>query len=153
MGRTSKRFITYRGKTQTVPEWAKETGISPWVIYNRIKHLKWSPKRAITEGKYVTPTPPKTFTLGNQTHTINGWSKISGVSPSTIRHRINEGWKLERAIYLPASKAVVKVNESEISGTVVDLFRKFLSSERMRTYRTVGKIYQRLRQEGLMQVA
>jgi hypothetical protein len=153
MARRPEKLITYKGKTQTISEWAKETGISRWVIYKRITYLKWSPQRALTEEKHVTPILPKMLTVGNQTHTINEWSKISGVHRSTIHFRLYQGWNLERAIYVPAAKAVEKVNEREISRTVFDLFRKFLSSERMRTYRTVGKIYQRLQREGLMQVA
>lgn len=41
--------ITYQGKTLTISEWAKETGIKKSTISARIKKLGWSPVRAITE--------------------------------------------------------------------------------------------------------
>lgn len=40
-------FITYRGRTQTVAQWAKEVGLSRGVLYNRIAIHGWPVERAI----------------------------------------------------------------------------------------------------------
>lgn len=46
--RTLKHLITYNGRTQSIADWAKETGL-PWkVIYCRIARYKWSIEKALT---------------------------------------------------------------------------------------------------------
>lgn len=45
------RFITYNGKTQTIPEWTKELGLGKETIRERLKR-GWSESEAI-EGKRV----------------------------------------------------------------------------------------------------
>lgn len=46
--RTLKHLITYNGRTQSIADWAKETGL-PWeVIYCRIVRYKWSIEKALT---------------------------------------------------------------------------------------------------------
>ena len=52
-------YITYKGKTQTVTQWSEELNISRGLVYNRIKILHWSVKRALEEKpkvfrKYLT---------------------------------------------------------------------------------------------------
>lgn len=41
-------FLTYNGKTQTISQWAKETGINREALYSRINKQKWSIERALT---------------------------------------------------------------------------------------------------------
>ncbi len=43
-----KHTYTIEGKTLTLKEWAKVTGINYRTLLNRINQLGWSPKRAIT---------------------------------------------------------------------------------------------------------
>ncbi|WP_280186032.1 MULTISPECIES: hypothetical protein [Nocardia] len=47
--RANNRHITYRGRTQTIAEWAREVGLPRGVVYNRIMLLKWPVDRALTE--------------------------------------------------------------------------------------------------------
>lgn len=42
------RIITYNGKSQTIGEWAKETGLNYQTIWNRIDILLWSAEKALT---------------------------------------------------------------------------------------------------------
>lgn len=44
----NKHFIVYKGKSQTMTEWEKETGISVGTIWNRIEVLKWDVEKALT---------------------------------------------------------------------------------------------------------
>lgn len=48
IGRPSQFLITFQGKTQSVTEWAAETGLSMKLIYNRLTQTKWTPERALT---------------------------------------------------------------------------------------------------------
>lgn len=47
--RRNNHYITHQGKTQTIKQWAEETGFSDMAIYSRINKLGWSPERALTE--------------------------------------------------------------------------------------------------------
>ena len=47
--RRDNLMITYNGKTQTLTQWAEETGINEMALRSRIKKLGWSAERALTE--------------------------------------------------------------------------------------------------------
>ena len=48
--RRSNRYLEYNGKRQTIKEWALEIGISPKVLYDRVKS-GWDVERVLTEPK------------------------------------------------------------------------------------------------------
>lgn len=80
------------------------------------------------------------------------------VCPNVVYTRLSRGWSVERALLKPLAKVTPRLLRKKKCKTtpedsLAELFRKFISSERMRSYRTVGKIYHRLQQEGIMQVA
>lgn len=43
------RLITYKGETKNLREWAKETGISKYILADRIYKYKWDIERALTQ--------------------------------------------------------------------------------------------------------
>ena len=45
---TQNHFITYNGKTQTMAQWAEETGIKYTTLRARINMYHWSIERALT---------------------------------------------------------------------------------------------------------
>ncbi len=47
--KTTSHYLTLNGKTMTVTEWSKSTGIPTYDIFQRISKLHWSVKRALTE--------------------------------------------------------------------------------------------------------
>jgi len=47
--RRNNHYLTHQGRTQTIKQWAEETGINEVAIYSRINKLGWSPERALTE--------------------------------------------------------------------------------------------------------
>lgn len=47
--RRSSRILTAHGRTLTIAEWARETGISEDVIQQRVVKLRWSHERAVSE--------------------------------------------------------------------------------------------------------
>lgn len=57
LNRRSNVFLTHNNKTQTLFEWAREIGIPPRTLWNRIRNLNWSAERALTE---PIKTPAKT---------------------------------------------------------------------------------------------
>ena len=46
--KTGYRFFTYDGKTQTLSQWARETGINKRTLSYRIDRLGWSIEKALT---------------------------------------------------------------------------------------------------------
>jgi len=51
--RTNNRHITFEGRTQTLQQWADETGLDRKTISTRIDHLGWPVSEALT-----LPTAP-----------------------------------------------------------------------------------------------
>lgn len=47
--RRDNLLLTYNGKTQTLTQWAEESGINEMALRARIKKLGWSAERALTE--------------------------------------------------------------------------------------------------------
>ena len=45
----NNRLITYKGETKTITQWAKENGMTYFLLKNRIDRLGWSFERAISE--------------------------------------------------------------------------------------------------------
>lgn len=51
----NNRVITFGGKTQTVPQWAKELGMNPSTIHSRL-NKGWSIERTLTEPLHAEKT-------------------------------------------------------------------------------------------------
>jgi len=91
------RLITYRGKMQTMAQWAEELGLSKSTISYRINKLGWSPDKALT----VKPENRETrmFTAKGITLSILGWSKRSGISRDIICNRIDRhSWSMSKVL-------------------------------------------------------
>lgn len=90
--------ITYKGKTQTVYQWAKELGISRNVLYNRLER-DWDIEKALTHG--VGETRERLITYNGETKSITEWSKITGIPRSVIDYRLKKDWGEEKALTKP----------------------------------------------------
>ena len=42
------------------------------------------------------------ITYRGETHVLSDWAKLTGLSFTTIRHRLDSGWTVERALTEPA---------------------------------------------------
>lgn len=100
--RRDNRRVTFNDKTQTLSQWAKETGISPRTIRARLYVYGWSVEAALT-------TPPNTTHKGHRLLSCNGetmklidWAKRVGLSDRTISDRLAAGWPVEKAILTPS---------------------------------------------------
>lgn len=94
--------ITHDGKSLTVMQWAKATGIPPATLYSRIK-TNWPVADMLTvpaseAGAFVTQKRAKRIEHNGEALTVAEWSARLGVYPSTIRARISKGLPLEEVL-------------------------------------------------------
>jgi hypothetical protein len=86
-GRNDKhRYITFNGKTQTLMEWAKETGIAREAIAGRLNRGA-SVDKALTIASGEIPLR-RTVTIDGQTRYLADWLKHFGMREATFRTRI-----------------------------------------------------------------
>jgi hypothetical protein len=96
--RRTNRFLTLNGRTQCVVDWARELGITPGALSDRIDG-GWDVARALTAGNTKAA---KLYTAQNRTMTIEDWSASTGISVDAIYQRLRRGWTIERAVSVPA---------------------------------------------------
>lgn len=104
------RFISHNGKTQTITQWSKETGISRNTLDSRLKS-GWSIKDALTKDKCIKGErrDNRFLTYDGKTQTITRWSRELGMNRKTLSYRIDEcGWSVKKALTTP-----VKNNKKE----------------------------------------
>lgn len=89
------RLVTARGKTMTVKEWSRETGVPSATIRERLKR-GWDAERAVAE-----PVVDATVSVAGVRRTITEWATATGVSKSSIYRRIKAGVSPESAVIAP----------------------------------------------------
>jgi hypothetical protein len=86
--------IEANGKSQSMYAWARELGVSPQVIWQRINRWGWAPARAVTtrlkEGPLVE--------IDGESLTRAEWSKRHGVPVRVIWNRLRKGWDPSEAV-------------------------------------------------------
>ena len=102
----STRYLTFKGRKQSVAQWAKECGIPRDSIIVRIE-LGWNIKDALTVPTQVGRNQfgnglPVTF--NGITMTWTEWSKKLNIAYATLKKRIENGWTLERVLTQPLEK-------------------------------------------------
>ena len=83
--------LTHEGKTKTIHQWAKETGLPCEVIRSRVTR-RWSAEKILTTPKAV----PMKLTHNGKSLTIKEWSSETGVSTDIIECRMSRGMPLEK---------------------------------------------------------
>lgn len=124
--------LTYKGKTQTLKEWASETGI-PFSVLNRRRYLDWTPDEIIE-------TPIKRYDnlkWQGQSWSIRGLAKHIGMPHSTLARRLQTGMTLDEAVTTPITKGRGKPITVEWNGEKRKL--KELSAEFYQRYATVTR--------------
>jgi lambda repressor-like predicted transcriptional regulator len=108
------RYITLNGKTRSLEEWSKHTGLGKVTITSRLK-AGWPIADALTK----TAAPP-VFTLNGRTLTLTEWAKRAGMARVTLAARLRLGWSFEQAINAPVApyrhRGLV-ADFSDLSGT------------------------------------
>ena len=89
------RLLTARGKTQTLEEWAIETGLPKSTLFNRIR-------RGWPDDK-VVGTPAQHKAPDHTLFPVGGYRRCVelGVNHQTVASRLRRGWTFERAITAP----------------------------------------------------
>jgi hypothetical protein len=120
--RRKAAVYTFDGKTMTLVEWSKQTGINAGTLKSRLDK-GWSVEEALTtprlgRSEAITraraksglpkPRPPKATTgkrgkehlleFRGECHSITEWSHITGINHRTIRSRLAKGWPVDRVL-------------------------------------------------------
>lgn len=93
----NNRIITYNGKTQTLPRWARETGIDRRTIMKRIGY-GWSLDKVFTKVNY-NKQKEIILTFNGKTQNASSWAKELGLDSETIYKRIKDGFSIEKILY------------------------------------------------------
>jgi hypothetical protein len=87
------RWITYKGETMILSEWARRTGIDGETIAARLD-ARWSVDDALTR----PPWNQKSITYRGKTLTVVEWSRQTGINRRTIADRLSKGWSPSRIL-------------------------------------------------------
>lgn len=118
--KSNSRYITFDGITQTMAQWARQLGVKPGLILNRLDNLGWDIEKALT-------TPPKDsnvyITYNNTTKNITEWGNELGIKPNVLAQRIRK-WGVEKAFNTPLKKIPKFIFRGEYY-TISELSKKF----------------------------
>lgn len=90
------RFVTYKGETLIVSEWARRVGIDVDTLLVRL-NAGWSVEDAMTRPTWNQ----KSITYRGQTLTVMEWSRLTGINRRTISYRLSKGWPPSRVLAKP----------------------------------------------------
>jgi len=98
-------LVEYKGKTQTLSQWADELKMCCSTLWYRLIRDKWSIEEAFK-------TPAKTLIeFHGKSQTVKQWSKELGITPATIRKRLRlYKWTIEKALTEPTEDKVIVYN-------------------------------------------
>ena len=92
------RLITYKGVTKTSPEWAREYGIDPEILNNRIRH-GWNMDMALHTPVRRQISPK--YEYQGKMLTAQEISVLHGnLAPSSVRQRLDKGMTVEE-VHVP----------------------------------------------------
>lgn len=94
----NRRMIFFRGKTLSVADWSRETGLPRHMIDYRLGR-GWSVERALTTPVRV----PIVIILrrNSEAKPIRQWARESGVNLATLTDRLEHGWPPCVAAFVP----------------------------------------------------
>lgn len=91
-------LIEYNGETHSISEWARIQGMSVDLLKNRIS--RGVPiGEALTAPAHTNEDSKRRLTINGETHTVEEWSKISGIRKDTIFARLWKGWTDYDAVF------------------------------------------------------
>lgn len=91
---------------ESFSEWSLLNGYSDDLTIDRIDNEKgYSPENCRWTTEDVQSRNKRNnvwITYRGETHVLSDWAKLTGLSFTTIRHRLDSGWTVERALTEPA---------------------------------------------------
>jgi lambda repressor-like predicted transcriptional regulator len=100
--RRNGRSYTLRGKTLSLKDWSKKTGIHYRALLTRHRR-GWPAERALTR---VIGAPRTALSYRNKTMTVTEWAAHSGMNIKTLRSRLDQGWSIAKALSTPVGNQV-----------------------------------------------
>jgi hypothetical protein len=101
INKRNTKFLTFRGETKPLNEWAVITGISRAVIRGRVYTYGWTDEQALSVPVGVLKGGPKLVTWRGKTQSLKAWAEYAGIAPRTLTTRIKHGWSFGQAITRP----------------------------------------------------
>ena len=95
--RSSNREVTSGGRTMTIANWSRETGVAPDRIARRL-NAGWSPERAVASRR------PRQVTINGVTRGLYEWARHHGVHKGAVDNRLAAGWDHVRAVTEPVRR-------------------------------------------------
>lgn len=88
--------ITFRGKTQSIAEWAREIGVGVITLRARIVRYGMPVEKALMMPLGLNK---RLLTLGDKTQSVADWAKEAGIKRPTLSRRLNkQGLTIEQAL-------------------------------------------------------
>ena len=103
--RRSNRFITHKGKTQSLALWSDESGIPYGTLQARLDS-KWPVEKALTQ-----PVRPlkRMITFNGKTQMVSDWAKEIGIAANTLTRRLDT-MEFERAMTMKCAEYMIPSN-------------------------------------------
>lgn len=91
--------VTIDGVTRTLVEWAEHAGLSYDTLYQRHLSGRAGRQLLVAGPDLIRPKRQGSIEFNGVVDTYDGWSKRTGIKPSTIAMRISHyGWPVARAL-------------------------------------------------------
>jgi hypothetical protein len=95
--RRDNRYITHKGKTMCVSEWAEAIGLSRQTVLSRLR--KNLPLDDVLDPELDKHQKQRRqITFEGKTMSIAEWSRHTGIGLSALYNRFHNGWPVERAL-------------------------------------------------------
>lgn len=104
--RRSSAMITYKEKTQSIAQWARECGFSRELLWNRLNSYHMSVEEALTRpigAHHRMSHMTKAITFNGITMSQRQWAERIGISPATLSRRLKV-MSVEDALTKPPRK-------------------------------------------------
>lgn len=105
---TPKRTLTHDGRTMSVSEWGRATGLSAAVIHGRLR-MGWPVEKVLQ----TRVKPAVMLTHDGREMSAADWAREVGVSLQILMHRRRRGWSVRETLETPVGSQRVKGNENE----------------------------------------
>lgn len=94
--RFNEKLIEWQGRSQSVRQWSRETGIPYKLLRHRLRDNNW-----VADEKAFSPEPDRRsrwLTYQGVTKNIREWSKELGITMQTIIQRLKKGLPLDKVL-------------------------------------------------------
>ena len=92
--RTNNHYITYKGKTQTLKQWAEELNIPYYRLRSRINNYKYDIQKAFSKETYEQKA---LYSYKGEIKRLCEWCRELGINYQKTKRRLRLGWSVERA--------------------------------------------------------